>query len=313
MKNKLTIKDMQIISAIAKHGKLNAAGDSLGIAQSNISKYLGDIEKKLRIAIFDRSSKFVKPTQEGNFVIKKINECLKEIDALNISIDNIAEGNNRFISIYAPTTTCISIAKDIIPLINKGHTPSISVNVYTPVAGDIYRGCIFPDDCDILLSYTPPQSEDLVSKKLFNFSFRAYATPIFLGKNRLNSPFDLEKKNCILIKNFLLGDENKLNIKNLKNGQNSEVTVHGNYICDSSLVAIELAKQHLGIIFSHKSLVQQHLNDGVLLPCLPEEYIIESSLYMITKPNKLRPKSVKSLIDNIVDIMSSFYKSGALE
>ena len=55
--------------AVAKAGSLNKAAEELFIAQPNLSRAIKELEKELGIVIFDRNSKGITLTSDGERLI----------------------------------------------------------------------------------------------------------------------------------------------------------------------------------------------------------------------------------------------------
>ena len=64
---KLQIKpqEIKIISVIAASENISHAATILGMAQANVSKYLADVESKIGLKIFERSSRKLSLTRFG--------------------------------------------------------------------------------------------------------------------------------------------------------------------------------------------------------------------------------------------------------
>jgi DNA-binding transcriptional LysR family regulator len=58
-------RDIEIIHAIVRHGGFRAASDSLGLAQSAISRRVRHLEDRMKIAIFERDGRGVRLTAAG--------------------------------------------------------------------------------------------------------------------------------------------------------------------------------------------------------------------------------------------------------
>ena len=64
---KLQIKpqELKIISVVAASENISHAATVLGMAQANVSRYLSDVESKIGLKIFERSSRKLTPTRFG--------------------------------------------------------------------------------------------------------------------------------------------------------------------------------------------------------------------------------------------------------
>jgi len=71
----LSLRHLKAARATADHGSVTAAANSLNRSQSALTKALGELEDKLAIRLFDRSSRGMIPTPRGNAFIQRIREA----------------------------------------------------------------------------------------------------------------------------------------------------------------------------------------------------------------------------------------------
>ena len=75
---KLQIKpqELKIISVIAASENVSHAATILGRAQANVSKYLADVESKIGLKIFERTSRKLSLTRFGESLLPYVNDRL---------------------------------------------------------------------------------------------------------------------------------------------------------------------------------------------------------------------------------------------
>lgn len=94
---------------VAKKGSINKAAEELYVAQPNLSRAIKELEKELGITIFDRNSKGMTLTPDGEQLIQYGKKILKQIDEVQ---NMFKEGQNKksVFSISVPRATYISHA-----------------------------------------------------------------------------------------------------------------------------------------------------------------------------------------------------------
>ena len=78
----MNILHMKYAVEVAKTGSLNKAAQTLLIAQPNLSRSIKELEGELGITIFDRSSKGMKLTLEGEEFIGYAQNILHQIEQM---------------------------------------------------------------------------------------------------------------------------------------------------------------------------------------------------------------------------------------
>jgi LysR family transcriptional regulator, nitrogen assimilation regulatory protein len=78
----LTLKSLRTLAAVAHAGSLTRAAAELGLAQSAVSRQLGELEKALGGPLFHRTGRGVQPTDLGTQLLPRIEALLAEADDL---------------------------------------------------------------------------------------------------------------------------------------------------------------------------------------------------------------------------------------
>ena len=94
--------------AVAKAGSLNKAAEELFIAQPNLSRAIKELEKELGIVIFDRNSKGITLTSDGERLISYGKKIIRQID--NIEKEFKEKKYTTVFSLSAPRVSYISHA-----------------------------------------------------------------------------------------------------------------------------------------------------------------------------------------------------------
>lgn len=94
--------------AVAKAGSLNKAAEELFIAQPNLSRAVKELEKELGIVIFDRNSKGITLTMDGERLISYGKNLLRQIDEIETEFRE--KKHKTVFSVSAPRASYISSA-----------------------------------------------------------------------------------------------------------------------------------------------------------------------------------------------------------
>ena len=105
----MNILHMKYAVEVAKAGSLNKAAQTLLIAQPNLSRAIKELEGELGITIFDRSSKGMKLTLEGEEFIGYAQNILHQIEQMEKMYKDTSVPKQRF-SISVPRASYISEA-----------------------------------------------------------------------------------------------------------------------------------------------------------------------------------------------------------
>ncbi|EHP43439.1 LysR family transcriptional regulator [Cupriavidus basilensis OR16] len=78
----ITFHHLQALVAVADMGSFEAAGDSLGIAQSAVSKHIRGFESRFPFPLLDRTERAARLTLEGSEVLAQARYVLRQRDVL---------------------------------------------------------------------------------------------------------------------------------------------------------------------------------------------------------------------------------------
>ncbi|EOI1354228.1 LysR family transcriptional regulator [Citrobacter amalonaticus] len=300
--NKLQLKhrELKIISVIAASENISHAATVLGIAQANVSKYLADFESKVGLKVFDRTTRQLTLTPFGAALLPYINDMLDRNAQLNHFIADYKHEKRGRVTVYAPTGIIAYLSKQVIARIKDIGDISLSLKTCNLEPKAFYEGVEFPDDCDVLITYAHPKDESLVASFITKYAVTAFASPIYLEKHPLSRPEDLEHHSCILIDSMMIDDANIWRFNSAGSKEMRDYRVTGNYVCDNTQSALELARNHLGIVFAPNESVQNDLKAGTLVPCFSEQHEWWLDLVAIFRKREYQPWRVQYVLDEML-------------
>jgi DNA-binding transcriptional LysR family regulator len=82
MTPRLTVEDLQLAVAVARHGSVGAAARELLVAQPSASRRLATLERRLGTPLFDRDTTGARPTPAGRELARLAARLLADLDAL---------------------------------------------------------------------------------------------------------------------------------------------------------------------------------------------------------------------------------------
>ncbi|PWC41131.1 LysR substrate-binding domain-containing protein [Azospirillum sp. TSO22-1] len=89
---RLKIRQLRVVLAIAQHRSLSKASYALGISQPALTKALQDTEEAIGAKLFDRLPRGVLPTGYGEVVLARAEAILSELSRLGEELEEVAKG-----------------------------------------------------------------------------------------------------------------------------------------------------------------------------------------------------------------------------
>ncbi|MGI9386933.1 MAG: LysR family transcriptional regulator [Methyloligellaceae bacterium] len=254
----MDLQEMRVFARVASLQSLSAAAVDLGMTPGNVSKRLQGLEDSLGVRLFDRSTRKIRITEEGEILLKYVSRVLRDVDdaesavrcsglipkgTLHVSAPaslgrrHIRPGICEFLRLYPDVSVDLNLTDKLVNLIDEGFDVAI-------------RTGALPDS-------------QLIAKRLAPDEYFILAAPSYLKKNgEPQTPQDLAKCNCLV-----LNEHSQWTLS--KDGNQVSVRVSGTLTSDSAEMVHAAALSGLGII--RTSLLKAHddIDAGRLVRVLP--------------------------------------------
>lgn len=157
----ITIKHLIIFKEVARVKSMSKAAENLYISQPSISQKIQEIENYYNVKLFQRYSKSLGISQEGQLFLEHANKVLEEIDALDRTFFN--NKDNITIRIGTTLTAGTTIAPKIFKNIEQKY-PNLNLNVYVDNTQSI-ESLILENQLDIGVVEGDINNENIVQEE----------------------------------------------------------------------------------------------------------------------------------------------------
>lgn len=132
------IRDMQLLTALARQRHFARAADECGISQPAFSARIRNMEAELGVPIVKRGNRFLGFTEEGEIALKWARRVLLDADGLRQEIE-LARGElSGRLSVGVVPTALAYVAR--IPALLHALHPGLSIQIYSLTTGQIHQG-----------------------------------------------------------------------------------------------------------------------------------------------------------------------------
>jgi DNA-binding transcriptional LysR family regulator len=153
---RLRFRHLQLVAAIDRTGSLNKASEALSLTQPALSKALKELEELLGFALFTRSARGLKKTEQGSVIIHGAKLLIQELHHVKQEAD--AAGPNGRISailrLGAPAYLAISLLPKIISHLTK-NKPSLMVSLLEQNVPSLFRALLSGELDALITVYNP--------------------------------------------------------------------------------------------------------------------------------------------------------------
>jgi len=285
-----TLDGLKTVVAVVETGSFTSASERLGISKALVSKYVGEVEKKLGIRLFNRTTRQLALTEAGRRYYQQSVTLLEQYMAL---VDNVTGEQSKprgLLRVSAPVTFGEMILSPLLPKFLTLY-PDLHIElVLTNSAIDMLE-----EGIDVRLRIGGVDDSSMIARHLKTFPLVLCASSAYIVKNGLpKTPQQIAEHKCIIDSNFRIGKQWPFISPD---GQAVTVDVQSAISVNSPQAVREVAIAGGGIAMTPEFIVEDAINDGKLISILPEFTTLEFGLYAIYPHRKYVAKKVRCFID----------------
>lgn len=171
---KLEIKDLRLVSVIAKQGGVSRAATRLGLSQSAVSHHLARIEKRLGVELFTRAGRSMQCTEQG----QQLAELAVELTGRLLEVEQ-ALAQTQKVRRIRMCTHCYTAYHWLPGLLEAWQKlqPEVEIQIVLE-ATRASMEALAAHRVDVsLCHFEPPDSTQWIRRKLFDDRFEVIVAP----------------------------------------------------------------------------------------------------------------------------------------
>lgn len=269
-----------------------AAGRAMGISSSAVSKSISRLEARVGVRLFQRSTRSVRLTTEGNVFLERCQRILRELEAAEHEMSAISQIPKGRLRVGLPYAAGLAL-----PLIADfmEQYPEIELDLdFSDRLTDVIE-----EGLDVVIRGGQPTDSRLVSRRLGSFRICLVAAPSYLAQKGIPSrPADLVNHDCLHYRYPSTGKLEPWPLR--KSGSGADALELPMTMVSSSLDALlYLVKNGRGITCVPDFSVKDDLAEGRLNLVL-DDYMRRSAAFHVLWPSskQMSPK-VRAFVDHV--------------
>ena len=286
------IDGMKTFVAAVRAGSFTAASERLGISKKLVSKYVGQLEDRLKLKLLHRTTRRLSLTEAGERYYTQCVDVLERFEALEAGVRGDARGISGELRISAPASFGELFVQPLVTEFQNQH-PDVTVNMRF----DDHYVDLAKDGFDLALRIGALNDTSMIARRLATTSLLAVVSQDYLDRNgRPETPFDLTRHDCIIDPNLRSGAGWPFVV----DGTTRKVQVAGPVSVNSATTARNLACAGRGIALVPDYAVAGHIADGRLEQVLAEFSSLSLDIHAVYLDARYMPRHVRAMIDFLV-------------
>ena len=253
----MDIQDLRIFARVARVQNLSSVGAEFNLSAGTISKRLQALEAELSVRLFDRTTRSISITEEGEKLLGDIEPILEGLDLAFETLQANVEQPRGRLRVSAPTSLGRGVIAPAVCAFLKRY-PAIDVQI------DLTdRFVAFPESgYDVAIRTGQLADSSLIAKRLALDPQVLVASPEYLRtRGYPETPEELVAHSCLV-----LGDELQWTFR--KGDDSTDVRITGRMRSVDGEVLRHAAVEGLGILRIGRARVAQELRKGILVEVL---------------------------------------------
>jgi DNA-binding transcriptional LysR family regulator len=125
----LTLRHLRVVVAVADAGGYTAAARELRVAQSSLSRTVQEVEHRIGVPLFDRTTRSVHPTVDGAEFLATARRLITEFDTALNHFEGYLAGTRGSVSVAALPSLAASMLPAVLAAYRRDH-PEVAVSVH---------------------------------------------------------------------------------------------------------------------------------------------------------------------------------------
>lgn len=288
------LRDLNAFVVVAEEGSFTRAAARLGVSQSALSQTIRNLEERLGIRLFNRTTRNVSPTQAGEQLLAAVEPALAQIDRGLEQLGTLRERPAGTIRISADE---YAIHNVLWPVLEKFLVdyPDIHVDLTT----DYGRTDIVHERYDAGVRRGQLVSKDMIALRISpDIPMAVAAAPTFLKRHgKPVKPRDLAEFSCINLRLPTHGE--LLPWHFVKNGKEIRVTTSGQLVLTSLFQIREACLAGLGLAWLPQDLVATPVAAGELVEVLTAWRKVFEPYHLYYPSRRQHSSAMVALIDTL--------------
>ena len=288
-----TLDGMKTVVAVVETGSFTAASERLNISKALASKYVGEVEKRLNVRLFHRSTRKLALTEAGKSYYQLALPLLEEFTELVDSVTGDQSSPQGLLRISVPVSFGEMKLAPLIPRFMQQHKDiRLEIILSNSMVDMVEEGI------DVRIRVGGVNDSSLIARHLTTLPLILCAAPTYLKQHgRPKTAQDLSQHNCIIDSNFRIGKQWPIISPK---GKAESVNVNSRITASSPSAVKEIAVAGGGIGMVPRFIVEPALEQGLLEEVLPDFSTLEFGLFAMYPHRRYLPKKVRCFIDFLV-------------
>ncbi len=116
------LRHLQLLVAVADHGTLKRAAEQVGMSQPAATQAIGELERLLEVALFDRQPRGMRVSAAGQVVMPVVRQALHALELSLEALSAVRSGASGLLRIGVIPAATVSLLIESLPALGQRHS-----------------------------------------------------------------------------------------------------------------------------------------------------------------------------------------------
>lgn len=277
-------------------GNMSAAARDMRISAAVASSRISQLEEHLNVRLFQRTTRLLNPTEQGNLFYRGAVKILEAVDEAEADISSVTQTPRGTLYVAAPLGLGQRLIAPAVPKFNEAY-PLISIRLRLSDR----KLDLAAEGLDAAFFLGVPEDSNLRIRKIADCARVLCASPDYIKRRGLPTNSDELKTDAHDCLNLRYPGAPEFQWP-LRSGEGvKRVTVTGPFESDHGDVLTSWALEGHGIILKPVFEISEHLASGRLVPVLAEEPPVPIQMACLYVHRRHQDPKVRLFMDFMVD------------
>ena len=286
---------LALVLRTAELGSFSAVAREADLHPSSVSRAVASVEDRLGLRVFQRTSRTLSLTAEGEAYLRQVAPLVEEMEAAR---HEARAGRLRPAGHLRLTASVAYGTRRLVPLLPKLREAAPDLTVELILADGNLD--LVAERIDLAVRLAPAPEGELVSSRLHGTSYRVVASPDWAhAHGRPGAPDDLARMDCL--RATLPGHRDAWTFRAGAGAPETTVAVRGPLLISNALALHDAACADLGPALLADWLIGDALTDGRLIDLFPDHEAtattFETAAWLLYPSRAYLPAKVRTAID----------------
>ena len=282
--------EMLVFVRAVEDGGFSAAGRSLSLTPSAVSKLIARLENRLGVLLFRRSHRMMELTSEGEAFYTAALRAIDAVDATEAAVF-LGRAARDTLRVRSMPTFAASQLAPLVPAFCRMH-PALRLELQLRIE----PGHILDKGMDVAIHVGRLPDSSLVAHNFTSTRWIICAAPAYLAERGVpRAPRDLEQHNCL---NFVPSMPASMWTVRGVGRASRRIKINSSIVTNQGQMLLELARVGMGIVRLAEFHVVDDLISGRLVPLFPDQQSVdEDPIYAVYQGKRHLSQRIRVFLD----------------